>query len=134
MLKKLRNIANKHADKFDLEGFTAFFAMLNKELDDEYFIRIQEHLKKLKFHDGVLLSVELGQGNKGVNYLLRKQPIKKQSWIRRLCPKPKSNYYTFYVDGRDESGHRVLSELNNRGLNLAANVLASVYGSYSQFF
>jgi hypothetical protein len=36
MLRKLRAMAEEHAEKFDSEGFSALFNMLKKELDDEY--------------------------------------------------------------------------------------------------
>ncbi len=61
MLKKLRNLADEHADKFESEGFRAFFAMLKKELGDEYFVRVENHLTELKFRGGVLISAELGR-------------------------------------------------------------------------
>src|SRR5712692_992384 len=41
MLKKLKHIADEHAGTFESEGFTAFFAMLNKELSDDYFASVQ---------------------------------------------------------------------------------------------
>jgi len=56
MLKKLRGIAEEHAGKFESAGFRTFFAMLQRELDAEFFSRIDEHLKGLKFRDGVLIS------------------------------------------------------------------------------
>jgi hypothetical protein len=40
MLIKLRYVADEHAHKFESEGFTAFFAMLTKELGDEYFASV----------------------------------------------------------------------------------------------
>ena len=81
VLKELRSIADEYADSFQSEGFTAFFAMLKRELGDEYFATVQDHLRQLKFRDGVLISAELGKGNKGTNYVLRK-PLRKESWIR----------------------------------------------------
>jgi len=133
MLKKLKNVADEHADKFESEGFTAFFAMLNKELSDEYFASIQNHLIELKFRDGVLISAELGKGNKGINYMLRKSHDKKQSWMKRIfATKPPG--YTFYISDRDESGARALSELNDRGLNLVANALAQSTDHILSFF
>ncbi len=84
MLKKLKQIAEEQADTFESEGFQAFFAMLNRELGDDYFASVQHHLKALQFGDGVLISAELGQGNKGSNYLLRKPPDKNQRWIERI--------------------------------------------------
>jgi len=123
MLKKLRDIADKHADKFESEGFTAFFAMLIKELDDDYFASIQNHLKELKFRNGVLISAELGEGNEGANYILHKPLYKKQSWIQRIFG-PKPPVLTFHIAARDEGGARALSDLKDRGINLVANALA----------
>src|SRR6266545_1720329 len=97
MLKKLRNIADEHAGKFESEGFTALFAMLKKELDDEYFASVQNHLRQLKFRDGVLISAELGKGNKGTDYILRKPHDRKQGWITRIFAE-KPPVYTFYID------------------------------------
>ena len=133
MLKKLKQIADEHADQFESEGFTAFFAMLNKELGDEYFASVQQHLRALEFRDGVLISAKLGQGNKGTNYILRKPPDKKQSWIERIfAEKPPA--YTFYIDDRDESGARTLSELKDQGINLVANALAQSTDHILSFF
>jgi DNA mismatch repair ATPase MutS len=133
MLKKLKHIADEHAETFESEGFTAFFAMLNKELDDEFFASVQNHLRELKFRDGVLMSAELGKGNKGIKYILRKQPDKKQSWLERIfAEKPPA--YTFHIDDRDESGIRTLSELQNRGINLVANALAQSTDHILSFF
>ena len=133
MLKKLKQIADEHADQFESEGFTAFFAMLNKELGDEYFASVQQHLRALEFRDGVLISAKLGQGNKGTNYILRKPPDKKQSWIERIfAEKPPA--YTFSIDDRDESGARTLSELKDQGINLVANALAQSTGHILSFF
>jgi hypothetical protein len=132
-LKKLRGIADEHAGKFESAGFRTFFAMLQRELDAEFFSRIDEHLKELKFRDGVLISAELGKGYKGVNYVLRKAPSRKQNWLDRIFgPKPPG--YTFHLHPRDESGAKALSTLKDRGINLAANALAQSSDHILSFF
>ena len=123
LLTKLRKIADEHADKFESEGFTAFFAMIKKELDDEYFAIVENHLRELKFRDGVLLSAELGKGNEGTNYILRKPQRKNQNWVQRVFA-PKSPVYTFSIHPRDDHGARALGELKDRGINLVANAVA----------
>ena len=133
MLKKMKRIAEEDAGKFESEGFSAFFAMLNKELSDDYFASIQNHLKELKFGRGMLISVELGKGNKGANYILRKPPDNQQSWIQRLFAK-NPPAYTFQIADRDQSGARALSELEGRGLNLVANALAQSTDHILSFF
>jgi hypothetical protein len=64
VLKRLRDMADEHADGFRSDGFRRFFAMPASELDDAYFQTLQDHLGTLKFRGGVLLSAELGRGNK----------------------------------------------------------------------
>jgi hypothetical protein len=122
-LKKLRKIADQYADGFESAGFTVFFAMLKSELSDTYFAVVQDHLKELRFRGGVLISAELGQGNKGANYTLRKPEGGKQNWLMEaFAARPPA--CTFRIDDRDESGAKALSELRNRGINLVANALA----------
>jgi DNA mismatch repair ATPase MutS len=133
MLKQLRNIADEHSDEFDSEGFTVFFAMLKKELWDEYFASVQDHLRQLKFRGGVLMSAELGKGSKGINYILRKPQDRKESWMKRILEQ-KPPVYTFHLHPRDESGARALSELNDQGINLVANALAQSSDHILSFF
>jgi DNA mismatch repair ATPase MutS len=133
MLKRLRSLADEHAATFESEGFTTFFAMLQKELSDEYFAEVQQHLKMLEFRNGVLISVELGRGNKGTNYILRKPPDTRQGWLERVfAEKPTS--YSFSIPERDESGTRTLSDLKDRGINLVANALAQSTDHILSFF
>jgi len=133
VLKRLRNIAGEHASEFESEGFKRFFAMIEKELDDEYFGVVQNHLRELKFRNGVLMSAELGKGNEGINYVLRKPHDRKQSWAKRIFSK-KAPVYTFRLHPRDESGARVLSELRDRGINLVANALGQSTDHITSFF
>jgi len=133
LLKRLRNIADEHAEKFESEGFTAFFAMIKKELDDGYFASVQDHLRELKFRDGVLISAELGKGNEGTNHILRKPQAKNRSWMERVFAK-KPPVYTFHIHPRDEGGARALSELKDRGINLVANALAQSGDHIDSFF
>ena len=133
ILKKLRTITDEHSEKFESEGFTALFTMLKKELSDEYFAIVQNHLNELKFRDGVLISAELRKGNVGINYILRKSQDKKQSWMKRIFAQ-KPQVYTFYIHSRDDNGFRALSELRDRGINLVANALAQSTDHIRNFF
>jgi len=132
-LKKLKTIADEHAQEFASAGFTAFFAMLTAELEDEYFARVENHLKELQFRGGALISAELGKGNKGTDYRLRKRPEKRQTWLERMFAR-KPPAYTYYIPERDESGPRYLAELQDRGINLVANALAQSTAHILSFF
>ena len=133
MLKRLRRIADQHAEQFESDGFLRLFAMLREELSDEYFARIEKHLRQLKFRHGVLISAELGKGNKGKNYVLRKPHEDKRNWISRLLAQ-KPPAYTFQLHPRDEAGAQALSALNDRGVNLVANALAQSTDHILSFF
>ena len=133
MLSKLKRIADEHADAFESESFTRLFEVLKAELGDDYFASVQQHLKALKFRDGVLMSAELGQGNQGIHYILRKPHDKKQGWVERIfAEKPLA--YRFTIDDRDESGARALSDLKDRGINLVANALTQSAEHILSFF
>lgn len=133
MLKRLRKIGDEHAEAFESEGFTTLFAMLKQELDDNYFDSIQSHLRTLKFRDGVLISAELGQGNKGIRYVLRRPNAPTQNWVQQLlAPKPPA--YTLHIADRDDNGAKALSELQDRGINLVANALAQSNDHILSFF
>ncbi len=122
-LKKLKGMADAHAGRFHSEGITALLTMFQEEFSDEYFARIQHHLKELKFRGGVLLSAELGEANESTRYVLRRPRHQKVGWLRRLFGK-RPAAYAFSIDPRDEGGARILSDMRERGINLVANALA----------
>jgi hypothetical protein len=132
-LRRLRNIALGHAPHFLSEGFSALFAMLEHELSDEYLARIETHLTELEFRGGVLVSAELGAGNIGSNYILRKPRKDERHWLYRLFAKGPPAYI-FRVPERDEAGARALSELRDRGVHLVANALAQSTEHIEGFF
>ena len=123
LLRRLKNIADEHAGEFKSEGFTAFFAMIKKELDDDYFGIVETHLKNLKFRGGTLISAELGSGNEGTNYVLRKPHPKKRNLIEQVFTQ-KPPTFSFTLHPRDDHGAKFLSDINDRGINLVANALA----------
>jgi hypothetical protein len=82
--------------------------VIRKELDDEYFAAVQHHLRALEFRQGTLISAELGKGNEGTSYTLRKSQDKKRSWMGRVFAK-KPLVYSFDIHPRDEGGARALS-------------------------
>jgi len=131
VLKRLRAIADEHAGEFRSEGFTRFFAMLVRELDAEYFREIERHLEELKLRRGVLISAELGRGNKGIRHVLRSPRERARRW--GIFP-PAPSGYSFEIAERDESGFRALGRLRERGINLVANALGQSVDHVRGFF
>ncbi len=132
-LRKLRGIAEEVAGRFESQVFTVLFAMLAKELDNEYLARIQTHPTDLKFRKGVLLSAELGNGNEGANYVLCQVPGKGPNWLQRLLGKGPPEY-TFHLAERDEAGARILGEMRDRGISRVAPALAQSADHVMSFF
>ncbi len=131
MFRRLRGIADAHAASFRSEGFMRFFAMLAKELDDDFLAEVEAQIGELAFRRGTLISARLGPGSKGTGYIVRRQP--EQSWRDRI-PGMNRSGYSFIVAERDESGMRTLSDLTSRGLNGAANALAQSVDHIRAFF
>ncbi len=133
MMKKLRSIADEHVHQFLSQGFARFFTMLGKELTDDYFSRIENHLNELKFHNGMLISVQLGVGNQGSNHILLKHPPKKHNWMDQIFMN-KRPVYVLSISDRDESGISALTDLKDKGINLVANALAQAVDHILSFF
>jgi len=115
------------------EGFRTLFAVLSRELSDDYFETIPRHLRQLKFLHGTMISAQLGEGNKGIGYVLREENTPEGTWMTRLfTPGPPS--YTFHLPERDEAGAWALSELRDRGINLVANASAQSTDHILSFF
>jgi DNA mismatch repair ATPase MutS len=133
VLRKLRGIAEENATTFESEGFTSLFAMLRKELSEEYLTTIKDHLKELKFRKGVLLSAQLGESNEGAKYTLRKSQGKEPNWLERILGKGPPAY-TFSLDPHDESGGRIMSDMRNRGIVRVARTTAQSANHVLNFF
>jgi hypothetical protein len=71
-LKELRECTEEHAHQFTSDGFSTLFALLVRELNNEYLARAHEHLAESKFRKGVMLSAEVGEWNESTNLVLRK--------------------------------------------------------------
>jgi len=109
-------------------------------LEDEYFLSVQNHLKELRFRDGLLLSAELGPGNEGVHYVLRRTADRELGWRQRILDWIRSflarrpSAFSFRIAERDEAGARALSELRDTGLNGVANALAQSVDHILNYF
>ncbi len=140
LLKELRHIADEHGAEFRSEGFRRLFAMLAKELDDDYLGIVDDYLRRLGSHKRLLMSVELGEGNRGANYILRKPNEVEQSWFERLqnwvqeLPRRERSSYVYEISDRDEAGFRTLSELIGKGISRVAVALGQSADHILSFF
>jgi hypothetical protein len=136
-IRKLRKIADSHANEFASEGWTALFTTLQRELGDDYLLCVQHHLRQMKFRDGVSLKAGLGKGNKGTEYtLLLLQQSRREGWLARLIRllERRPPVLGFSLHPRDQGGARALEELRNRGVSGVANALARSTDHMRSFF
>lgn len=133
MLKKIKSIGFQYNEKFESDGFNNFFSMLENELNDEYCSIVENHLKECKSSNEFYLSAELGKGNKGMNYILRKPNERKKTLMSILFDKDEF-IWKFYIGERDESGIDALGELHGRGISTISNILAESVNGILSFF
>ena len=87
MLRRLRAIAEEHGTEFSSPGFSRFFAMITRELDEDYFQLISGHPKELRLRHGVMVSASLGYANNGGGYTLVRPNPREGSWVQRIYRK-----------------------------------------------
>jgi len=133
LLRRLRDLAEATDKRCASRGLQTLFAMLKDELGEPYLAEIQGHLDKLKFRRGVLLSAELGKGNRSTHYRLCKPAGGTTNWLARLF-EPSPRGYRFRLQERDERGGQLLSDMKDRGIDLVANALAQARDHILSFF
>ena len=133
LLRRLRALADEHVGSVRSRGMTTLFSMLRHELDDAYFATLADHLERMRFRSGTLISARLGRQNRGIEYVLRAPSATRRSLRERIGMLPRHALF-FDVHPRDEAGARMLAELNDRGVNLVANALAQSTDHILSFF
>lgn len=131
-LRRLRVIAQEHLSSFGSEGFRRFFGELIDELDEEYLRSVTEHLRRLEFKGGVVLSAALGATNLDTRYVLRRrtEPRSLRDWIGL----PEADSYTWKLPDRDDAGAQALTALHGRGIALAAAALGESADHVTSYF
>lgn len=128
-LSQLRAWALENQQSFSSDGLSRVCATLIEELEPAYLDQIRRHLTELKFKGGMLLGVQLGRGNVGTGYTLRRR--KSRSWLSRTLDR---SGYRFAIHPRDDAGTRALGEIEDRGANNAANAVAQSVDHVIGFF
>lgn len=128
-LRALRAIAASHRGDFRSEGLGTLLEMLVRELNEGYLEGVTEHLHRLRFRGGLLLSARLGRGNKGAEYRIRR-PLdgtrtlrgRLHDWVHEKLSGGFSTL-VYELDDRDESGFQALAELRDHGIAGVASAL-----------
>jgi DNA mismatch repair ATPase MutS len=132
MLRRLRYTAETEAARFASEGFRTLFAMLRRELAEDYLGAVESHIERLKFRRGPLISARLGKAISGTDYVLRRPHPDDRPWVQRLVKRRPA--YSFRIADRDEAGARAVGELRDRGIGIVANAVAQSDEHILSFF
>jgi hypothetical protein len=131
VLRRMRNVAEAHAAGVRSEGLRRLFATVARELDDEYLATVEDHLQELAFKRGALISAELGSGNRGTSYVLRRSDGSRI--LGRLDPLRRRGM-SFTVPPRDEHGLRALAELRGKAIVDVAHAVSEATSHVLSFF
>ena len=130
-LRQLSNLSDEHAGRFSSTGFRRLFAMLTEQLSDHYLAQVDEYLGEFHLPRGVLLSAQLGVGNKGDRHVLH-QPPRRSLWAR--LSGDQGDGRGFVVDDDDLAGAQALSKLTGRAINGVANTVTQSAEHLQSFF
>lgn len=130
-LRQLRSLCDQHASQFRSAGFRQLLAMIGEQLSNHYLDQLDEHLSELHLPRGVLLSAQLGPGNKGERHLLHQPP--RRNWWDRLTGN-RNDSCGFVIADRDEAGAQALTELAGRAINDVASTVTQSADHVQGFF
>jgi MutS domain V len=132
-LQRLRAIADSDGAEFGSEGFIQFFQTIQRELDDDYFDEVHNHLRRLSFSGGVLATARLGKRGQGVDYVLH-EPRRDHRLLRLFDPPVKRPSFSYKVPARDEAGGQAIGALRDRVLTPVAEAAGEATDHITQFF
>jgi hypothetical protein len=131
-LRRLREIAVEHGAEFRSEAFSRLFAEMGADLGEGYLREIEEHVRRLRFDDGMTLRAVLGPGNRGTGYTLRR-PVRRPGWRARMGL-PEKGTYVYQLHPRDEAGAQMLGDIRAQGTALAAAALGRSADHIASYF
>ncbi len=131
-LRHALEVVRAHRATFRSAAFRQLFASMEAELDARFFAEADAHLRRLESRASFLLSATVGRGAAAPGYVLRTPPAATPRGWRRLGAL-RRDPHTIVLADRDETGHRLLGELIDRGLTPAAAALGRAADHMLQF-
>ncbi len=131
-LEKLRGRSAAAAPEFGSEAFRELFAMIARELDDDYMRRLRRRLRELNFTDGLMMSARVGPGGEVTGQVLRHGKDENRHLFNRTPLK--RPLFSFTLPERDEAGANALTDLRDRSLGDVANAAAQSVDHVLAFF
>lgn len=133
VLENLRKISESHSKKFYSAGFSNLFNQLKDEFSESYLAEIREHLKRLKFPNGVKVFARLNGSCEQVDTRLVVPDIKYSNRLGSIGSTLRDRRYTYVLPERDESGYQELANIRNKSLISVSTVLRNVADNILNF-
>lgn len=130
--EKLRTILSGSVNGFLSRGLKKFYRIISEDFGSEYMKIILKYVDKANFRDGVTLSMALGPGNSGMDYILH-EPFNNKS-IKKIMKDTLEKHYTYILNERDISGAEEIEGIKNRGLRKVAATLTIAARNAIEFY
>jgi DNA mismatch repair ATPase MutS len=132
-ISKIREIIINMIDVAKSTGLKKFHDVVSSTFSTEYMDSILKNLERLQFKDGVTMSVSLGTGNEGKDYILH-EPETDRKNIKRIMGDKMERHYTYTLPERDINGGEEIANIRNRGVKKTAMVLRRSAEHCMEFF
>ncbi|WP_337861162.1 hypothetical protein [Ferroplasma sp.] len=132
-MEKIRKILLENSNKFESEGLKKFSSVVTEEFGKEYMDQVMENLEMLQFKDGVTMSVTIGPGNEGRDYIICMPDIR-AGGLKKLVNSTLEKHYTYILPDRDIAGGEEISDIRKRGLGNISMVLKKTSENIMAFF
>jgi DNA mismatch repair ATPase MutS len=130
---KIRNVIDSNSENIRSEGFKKFYDVVSARFDKEYMELVTDNLERLQFKDGITLSVSLGPGNEGKNYILHKPDAQRKN-MKSIMGDAVERHYTYTLPERDISGGEEITDIRNRGIREASLAMRKSAKNSMKFF
>jgi hypothetical protein len=131
-LTRLRDLSDSEAPSFASEAFGRFFDTVRHDLDYPYLATVEQELGQLRLTRGMLLNAALGEGNTGVDFVLRTPDETKRTFFHRVpLVRPTRS---FVIPDRDEASFNALRALRDDALDDASAAAGESVSHVIDFF
>ncbi len=132
-IHKIREITGNMIEEARSAGLKKFYNVINNKFGNDYMENILNNLERLQFKDGITMSVSLGMGNLGKDYILHKPDTGNKN-IKKIMGDKIKQHYTYTLPERDINGGEEISDIRNRGIKNVATVLRKSAEDCMEFF
>lgn len=132
-LRELRDLATRLLPEMSSEGMRAMLSVAEQDLSEDYLSDVADHLRRLEFPGGVVVTTRVGRGGATGPFTLRASSSRRRSLLD-LLHLGTPGELTYVIPDRDENGGRILTEMRDRATTEVADALSRSSGHVLGFF